>query len=71
MSLGNVVSAKAAKEVVTFIKSSDLELYEKYRGESFEVQVGLHELLGHGNTTTSFHRIWEIVARNQSWRIQF
>ncbi|KAJ3053506.1 hypothetical protein HK097_004145 [Rhizophlyctis rosea] len=48
VSLGNVLNAKAAKEKVTFIRQEDLALYEKLRGEAFEVQVGLHELLGHG-----------------------
>ena len=49
VSLGNVLNAKAAGEKVTFISQQDLPLFEKYRGEAFEVQVGLHELLGHGS----------------------
>ncbi|KAJ3082453.1 hypothetical protein HK102_001668 [Quaeritorhiza haematococci] len=49
VSLGNVLNAKAPGEKVTFIAPQDLALYEKYRGEAFEVQVGLHELLGHGS----------------------
>ncbi|KND04584.1 dipeptidyl-peptidase III [Spizellomyces punctatus DAOM BR117] len=49
VSLGNVLSAKALNEKVTFIKSDDLAVYDKYRGPAFEVQVGLHELLGHGS----------------------
>ncbi|KAJ3307349.1 hypothetical protein HDU76_004650 [Blyttiomyces sp. JEL0837] len=48
VSLGNVANAKAPGEVVTFIHPDDLPMFEKYRGEAFEVQVGLHELLGHG-----------------------
>ena len=48
VSLGNVVSAKAPNEKVPFIREEDLELYQKYRDASFEVQVGLHELTGHG-----------------------
>ncbi|KAF2401290.1 dipeptidyl-peptidase III [Trichodelitschia bisporula] len=48
VSLGNVLSAKAPNEPVPFIKSSDLEVYNKNRDVAFEVQVGLHELLGHG-----------------------
>jgi dipeptidyl-peptidase III len=48
VSLGNVLSAKSPNEVITFIKDSDLELFKALRGPSFEVQVGLHELLGHG-----------------------
>ncbi|KAF2018927.1 dipeptidyl-peptidase III [Aaosphaeria arxii CBS 175.79] len=48
VSLGNVLSAKAPNEAVPFIKQSDLAIYQKYRDPAFEVQVGLHELLGHG-----------------------
>ncbi|KAL2139338.1 hypothetical protein VTI28DRAFT_5326 [Corynascus sepedonium] len=48
VSLGNVLSAKAPNEKIPFIAESDLELYQKYRDAAFEVQVGLHELTGHG-----------------------
>ncbi|KAK3383378.1 putative dipeptidylpeptidase III [Lasiosphaeria ovina] len=48
VSLGNVLSAKAPNEKIPFILDSDLELYQKYRDAAFEVQVGLHELTGHG-----------------------
>jgi len=48
VSLGNVLSAKAPNEPIPFIKDKDLEVYSKYRDPAFEVQVGLHELLGHG-----------------------
>jgi dipeptidyl-peptidase-3 len=48
VSLGNILSAKAPNEPIPFIKERDLETYQKYRDPAFEVQVGLHELLGHG-----------------------
>ncbi|KAK9418495.1 putative Peptidase family M49 [Seiridium unicorne] len=48
VSLGNVLSAKAPNEKIPFIADKDLEIYQKYRDEAFEVQVGLHELTGHG-----------------------
>jgi len=46
--LGNVLSAKAPNEPVPFIRAQDLQLYRDYRDPAFEVQVGIHELLGHG-----------------------
>lgn len=48
VSLGNVLSAKGPNEPIPFIAEKDLKIYEKLRDQAFEVQVGLHELLGHG-----------------------
>lgn len=46
--MGNVLSAKAPNEKIPFISEADLPIYQKYRDPAFEVQVGIHELLGHG-----------------------
>lgn len=48
VSLGNVLSAKAPNEPIPFIRPQDDEIYRKQRDPAFEVQVGIHELLGHG-----------------------
>lgn len=53
VSLGNVVSANPKHpkkaEVISFLDPNYEELFKKWRDEAFEVQVGLHELLGHGS----------------------
>lgn len=53
VSLGNVVSANPKNpkkaEVVSFLNPRYEELFKKWRDDAFEVQVGLHELLGHGS----------------------
>ncbi|KAK9471076.1 peptidase family M49-domain-containing protein [Dipodascopsis tothii] len=49
VSLGNILSAKSANEKISFLSDEDAVLFDKLRGPSFEVQVGIHELLGHGS----------------------
>lgn len=51
MSLGNVLQASygASEKPANFILEQDQEPYKTLRGPAFDVQVGIHELLGHGS----------------------
>lgn len=51
VSLGNVLAVAYAtqREKLTFLEEDDKDLYIRWKGPSFDVQVGLHELLGHGS----------------------
>lgn len=52
VSLGNVLSANPKKpkkeELITFLEHDMQAKFRKWRDDAFEIQVGLHELLGHG-----------------------
>lgn len=47
--LGNVLTASYKETALNFLNKSDQELINKHVVGAFEVQVGLHELLGHGS----------------------
>ncbi|KAJ3410861.1 hypothetical protein HDV05_003150 [Chytridiales sp. JEL 0842] len=49
VSLGNVTNAKVKGEKPPLIRDEDLELFDKWSHDAFEVQVGLHEITGHGS----------------------
>lgn len=49
MSLGNVISSSFRDDKVQFLSPEDEKLFQDLRKKSFEVQVGLHELFGHGS----------------------
>ncbi|MCB9831433.1 MAG: hypothetical protein H6807_03090 [Planctomycetes bacterium] len=50
VSLGNVSRARGKSDAkISFVRDRDQEVYARLADPSFEVQVGLHELLGHGS----------------------
>lgn len=49
VSLGNVLSVRFKATDVPFLSPADTELINRLRGPAFDVQVALHELLGHGS----------------------
>merc|ERR1739838_139549 len=48
VSLSNVMAARTGVKGGPFLSDADLTLREKFGATSLEIQVGLHELLGHG-----------------------
>nr|CUU98717.1 dipeptidyl peptidase 3 [Hymenolepis microstoma]CUU98718.1 dipeptidyl peptidase 3 [Hymenolepis microstoma] len=48
-SLANLLKARFQDPTVQFVRSEDRDIYVTNVGHSFDIQVGLHELLGHGS----------------------
>ena len=44
-----MLSASSSTEKITFLSEADEIVFREWRGKSFEVQVAIHELLGHGS----------------------
>ena len=49
VSLGNVLTCRISDKKVSFLAEADSDLLRKYHFRAFEMQVGLHELMGHGS----------------------
>uniref|UniRef100_A0A8C5CR07 Dipeptidyl peptidase 3 n=1 Tax=Gadus morhua TaxID=8049 RepID=A0A8C5CR07_GADMO len=76
VSLGNVLAVAYAtqKEKLTFLEEDDKDAYIKWMLPSFEMQVGLHELLGHGSGKLFVQQTVGVTSwyrGNETWDSRF